>query len=107
MTIQSTMPPDALLAAARHGSTESLGQLLQTYTSYLKLLAHTQLVANVRGRVSPSDVVQDTLLEAHRDFLAFRGGSQNEFLAWLRKILVNNLSRVVEQHLMADKRDVR
>jgi RNA polymerase sigma-70 factor (ECF subfamily) len=80
---------------------------LQTYVSYLKLLAQTQLVANVRVRVSPSDVVQETLLEAHRDFRSFRGGSEAEFLAWLRKILVHNLSRAVEQHLLADKRDVR
>ncbi len=103
----SPIRPDCLLAAARDGSIESLGQLLQTYVSYLKLLAQTQLVANVRVRVSPSDVVQETLLEAHRDFGKFRGGSEGEFLAWLRQILVNNLSRAVEQHLLADKRDVR
>lgn len=107
MTTDYSSRPEYLLAAARDGSAESLGQLLQTYLSYLKLLAHTQLVSNVRVRVSPSDVVQETLLEAHRDFGKFRGGSEPEFLAWLRKILVNNLSRAVEQHLLADKRDVR
>jgi RNA polymerase sigma-70 factor (ECF subfamily) len=107
MNTQSPIRPDELLASAREGSVESLGELLQTYTSYLKLLAHTQLVTNVRVRVSPSDIVQETLLEAHRDFLKFRGRSEPEFLGWLRKILVNNLSRAVEQHLLADKRDVR
>ena len=107
MTTDYSPRPECLLAAARDGSGESLGQLLQTYISYLKLLAHTQLVSNVRVRVSPSDVVQETLLEAHRDFGQFRGGSEPEFLAWLRRILVNNLSRAVEQHLLADKRDVR
>jgi RNA polymerase sigma-70 factor (ECF subfamily) len=106
MNTDAPTRPD-LLAAAREGSGESLGELLQTYVSYLKLLAQTQLVANVRVRVSPSDVVQETLLEAHRDFGMFRGGREEEFLAWLRKILVNNLARAVEQHLLAEKRDVR
>jgi RNA polymerase sigma-70 factor (ECF subfamily) len=107
MNTDSPLRPDCLLAAARGGSGESFGRLLQIYVSYLKLLAQTHLVANVRVRVSPSDVVQETLLEAHRDFGKFRGGSEQEFVAWLRKILVNNLSRAVEQHLLADKRDVR
>jgi RNA polymerase sigma-70 factor (ECF subfamily) len=37
----------------------------------------------------------------------FRGHTTAEFLAWLRRILVNNLARVVEQHVLAEKRDVR
>ena len=37
----------------------------------------------------------------------FRGSSSGEFCAWLRKILVNNLHRVVEKHVLAAKRDVR
>jgi RNA polymerase sigma-70 factor (ECF subfamily) len=52
-------------------------------------------------------VIQETFFEAHRDFIQFRGTTTPEFLAWLRKILVNNLCRVVEQHLLAEKRDVR
>jgi RNA polymerase sigma-70 factor (ECF subfamily) len=51
--------------------------------------------------------VQDAFFEAHRDFGQFRGQSTAEFVAWLRKILVNNILRVVEQHLLAEKRDVR
>jgi RNA polymerase sigma-70 factor (ECF subfamily) len=52
-------------------------------------------------------VVQETFFEAHRDFHQFRGQSTGEFIAWLRRILINNLLRVVEQHLIAEKRDVR
>lgn len=98
---------DELLTAAQTGSVESLGELLQLYTNYLKLLVLAQLEKNLRVRVSPSDVVQETFFEAHRDFPQFRGQSSAEFIAWLRKILVNNLCRVVEQHVLAEKRDVR
>ena len=96
-----------LLNAARGGEDGSLGQLLQLYANYLKLMATAKLDRKLRGRMSPSDVVQETLFEAHRDFAQFRGASEGEFLAWLRRILVNNLARVVERHVLAEKRDVR
>jgi RNA polymerase sigma-70 factor (ECF subfamily) len=101
------MSTDELLGQAQAGSGESLGRLLQLYANYLKLLVLAQLENNLRARVSPSDVVQETFFEAHRDFLQFRGQTTAEFAAWLRRILVNNLSRVVEQHILAEKRDVR
>ena len=95
-----------LLDAAREGKEECLGRLLQLYCNYLKLMAMAQLDQKLRARMSPSDVVQETLFEAHRDFAQFRGSSEAEFLAWLRRILVNNLARVVERHVLAEKRDV-
>jgi RNA polymerase sigma-70 factor (ECF subfamily) len=73
----------------------------------LELLAATQIDRKLLARSSPSDVVQETFLEAHRDFAQFRGESLPEFLAWLRRILVNNLSRLVERHVLTGKRDVR
>lgn len=58
-------------------------------------------------RVSPSDVVQETLLEAHRDFPSFAGTTLEEFTGWLRRILFNNLASAIECHVIAAKRDVR
>ena len=75
--------------------------------SYLKLMATTHFDRKLRARVSPSDVVQETLLEAHRGFPVFRGGTEPEFVAWLRQILMHNLLSAVRSHLMAQKRDVR
>lgn len=107
MDQRSEYSTEDLLHQARTGSGESLGRLLQLYTNYLKLLVLAQMQRNLRVRVSPSDVVQETFFEAHRDFGQFRGQTSGEFVAWLRRILVNNLCRVVEQHVMAEKRDVR
>jgi len=84
-----------------------LGQLLALYTNYLKLLVAAQLDNRLRARVSPSDIVQESFFEAHRDFAEFRGKSMGEFVVWLRRIVVNNILRVVEQHVTAEKRDVR
>ncbi len=98
--------PQQLLTEARTAPDAVLGQLLQLYNNYLRLLAAAQLDGKLRARVSPSDIVQETFLEAHRDFPQFRGESEREFLAWLRKILANNLASLVERHVLAEKRAV-
>lgn len=99
--------PEQLLAEAQTGSPESLGRLLQIYENYLRVLASTQLDEKLRARFSASDVVQDTFCDAHRDFAKFRGTTEPELLAWLRQILVNNLSHLVEKHVLAEKRNIR
>jgi RNA polymerase sigma-70 factor (ECF subfamily) len=98
---------ESLLDRARQGKGESMGQLLQMYRNYLTILATIQLDRKLRRRVNPSDLVQETMLAAHRDFAKFRGHSEPEFLAWLRQVLINCLHHAVEVHLRAKKRDVR
>ncbi len=49
--------------------------------------------------LDPSDVVQETLLRAHAKFDQFRGNSPGELRAWLRTILVNELTRAARKHL--------
>ena len=90
-----------LLDRARNGDIESLGKLLQWYANYLNILASTSLDRQLRQRINPSDVVQETMLAAHRDFNAFRGTSQPEMLGWLRKILINTLHRAFSTHVRA------
>ena len=96
-----------LLDEARHGETEPLGQLLELYRNYLTILAATQLDRRLRRRMNPSDLVQETMLAAHRDFGKFRGDTEREFLAWLRQILINCLHHAIETHVKAKMRDVR
>ncbi|WP_442512233.1 sigma-70 family RNA polymerase sigma factor [Novipirellula sp. SH528] len=96
-----------LLRLARAGDAASVGALLSKYGNYMEVITQAQLDARVRRRVSSSDVVQETMLEAHRDFEKFSGSTMAEFTGWLRKILINNLARTVETHLLAAKRDVR
>jgi RNA polymerase sigma-70 factor, ECF subfamily len=98
---------EALLAAARGGDAAPFGQLLQAYRNYLTVLATTQLDRRLRRRVSPSDLVQEAMLAAHRDFAQFQGHTQRQFLAWLRQILINCLHRAIETHMKTKMRDVR
>jgi RNA polymerase sigma-70 factor (ECF subfamily) len=93
--------------SAKSGQTESLGFLLSAYTNYLKMLAEEQLDFRLRRRLNASDIVQETLLEAFRDFHLFRGCFADEFRSWLRRILIHNLMHTTEKHLTASKRDIR
>jgi RNA polymerase sigma-70 factor (ECF subfamily) len=98
---------ESLLDQARRGEAKALGQLLQLYWNYLTILATTQMDRRLRQRMNPSDLVQETMLAAHCDFIKFRGSSECELLAWLRRILVNSLYHAIETHLKAKRRDVR
>ena len=97
----------SLLAAAREGDRQSIGELLQHYRNYLMALAASQIESPLRPRVSPSDVVQEAMLRAARHFAQFQGASEKELIGWLRQILATSLSKFVEQHVLAAKRDVR
>jgi RNA polymerase sigma-70 factor (ECF subfamily) len=98
---------NCLLSQARRGDKERLGALLELYRNYLTILAAAQLDARLRRRISPSDLVQEAMLGAFRDFGKFRGGSERELLSWLRQILINCLRRAYETHVRAGRRDLR
>lgn len=96
-----------LIEQARQGDRTSIGALLHQYRNYLTVLASSQIDKRLLPRVSPSDVIQETMLRAHKNFPQFRGRTEQEMLAWLRQILINNLATFVEQHMLAARRDVR
>jgi RNA polymerase sigma-70 factor (ECF subfamily) len=78
---------------------------LEEFRSYLLLLARMQLDPGPRNRIDPSDIVQQTLLEAHAKADQFQGDDSG-LAAWLRQALVNNL-RDAWRALRQGKRDIR
>jgi len=100
-------PTEKLLASAKAGDADALGELLGRYNSYLTLLVRVQLSRRIQAKADPADLVQDTFLEAHRHFAHFRGTSEPELTAWLRQILGSRLANVVRHYVGTKGRDVR
>ena len=98
------------LAACRE-STEmnqpvnSKHETLDQFHSYLYLLARAHLGPRVQNKIDASDLVQQTLLDAHAKKSQFRGDTDAERAAWLRKILTCNLADAL-RHQHRAKRDV-
>lgn len=78
---------------------------LERYRNLLHLLAEFQLSPRLRVKEDASDIVQQTLWEAHRDLPGFRGQTEAELLAWLKTILVRNLYNVARE-FGTQKRDL-
>src|SRR5258707_1194326 len=93
-----------MIQAARNDDREALGKLLDGYRPYLRVLAQRQVYGPLARRVDASDVVQQTLLEAHQGIGGFRGESEAEFAAWLERILDHNVAEVVRNHTQAMRR---
>jgi RNA polymerase sigma-70 factor, ECF subfamily len=96
-----------LLQEARAGDAATLGRLLDVYRRYLALLARVQIGQRLQGKVDASDLVQETYLEAHRNFGRFRGTSEGQFVCWLRQILAAKLADLLRHYLGTQGRDVR
>lgn len=78
---------------------------LERFRSYLHLLARMQWNTRLRAKMDASDIVQQTLLQAHQGLKEFRGHSQGELIAWLRQILARNLANAARD-LARAKRNV-
>jgi hypothetical protein len=63
------------LPEARAGSQEAVSQALEACRGYLLLIVQRELAPDLRAKAGASDLVQDTIMEAQRDFAGFQGGS--------------------------------
>ena len=96
-----------LIRRAQQGESECREELFALLRSYLGFAARAQLESWLKVKVDASDIVQQTMLEAHRDFERFQGESEPQSLAWLRRILLHNVADFVRHYRGTAKRQVR
>jgi len=96
----------ALVADAQQGDVVALGLILDAFRPYLLTIANQQMPDGLQGKCGGSDLVQETLLEAHRGFSGFIGDRPDELRVWLRGILHHNLKDWVRRFRASAKRSV-
>jgi RNA polymerase sigma-70 factor (ECF subfamily) len=96
-----------LLDSARKGNDAAWVRLVRKYREYLRLLARLQISRELQSKEDPSDLVQETLLNAYKNLGSFRGKTEEALVAWLREILANCLANFVRRYRGTQMRDVR
>lgn len=96
-----------LLLLAKKGERQAVGQLLEHFRSYLKLIASHEIGSKLGAKLDASDVVQDTFLDAHRYFENFQGESVTQFTAWLRAVMAGVMANTMRRYLGTKARDIR
>jgi RNA polymerase sigma-70 factor (ECF subfamily) len=77
---------------------------LEACRAYLLGIAGEELDPELQAKGGASDMVQETFLEAQRDFAAFHGNSQEELRAWLRQLLLHNVADFTRRFRATRKR---
>jgi RNA polymerase sigma-70 factor (ECF subfamily) len=96
-----------LIARARAGDETAQTEILSACRRYLLYIAGNQLDDRLRQKCGPSDIVQNTMLNATAGFRSFQGDTEAALRAWLRQILNHELVTASRHYFTASKRDVR
>ena len=101
-TAESSPPTDAMPS----GHEPMPIAVLERHRDWLSLLARLQIGGAFRGKFDPSDLVQHTLLEAVKAWPQFRGRTEDELAAWLRRILARVLAHEARRYRGTQRRDL-
>ena len=99
-------PPETaeLLRRAREGDGVAFSRLFEHYRPYLVRMIQFRLDDRLRHRVDPSDVVQETHLEALRRFQSYLEHPDVPFRLWLRPLAAERISMLRRYHLHTARR---
>jgi RNA polymerase sigma-70 factor (ECF subfamily) len=96
-----------LVNRARGGDRKAVGELIDRWRNYLLLIANKNLEQDLHAKIAPSDIVQQSMLDAQEKIVDFRGTCEAEFQAWVRQILRNNIHSARRTYKTAQNRNMR
>ena len=95
-----------LIKNAKQGCDESISVIATQMRGYLKSIADNGIAAGLQSKISSSDVVQISLMEAQEGIANFRGSSEAELKKWLKRIVMHNMTDEAKRFTRARSRDV-
>lgn len=98
---------DAIRAALRAEGRQALANYFAVLRNRLRRIVEFRLHDRLRGRVSESDVLQETFVRAAERLDQFLEREDVPLFVWLRAEAAQRLIELHRFHLQADKRDVR
>jgi len=104
---ESSGQESELIARLRSGADDVLADLFSYYQDRLRRIVRFRLDYRMAGRVSESDVIQETYIAASKRIDHYRGKPEMPFFVWLRLLVNQHLADLHRQHLQAEMRDVR
>ncbi|ODT97978.1 MAG: hypothetical protein ABS79_06670, partial [Planctomycetes bacterium SCN 63-9] len=99
-------PIEAWISAAKDGKADALGKALESFRGYLLAVARREMEPDLLAKGGASDLVQETFLEAYRDFERFEGGDAEALCVWLRGILMHRLANFRRHFRETEKRRI-
>jgi RNA polymerase sigma-70 factor (ECF subfamily) len=93
-----------LLARARAGDVAARDELFALSRPFVARAAEQEVASWLRPKQDPSDLVQVSLLDAHRAFAAFEGNEPAQWHAFLRRILERNAADAARHFGTAKRR---
>ena len=95
---------ESLLQRARDGDRDAMNELFESCRAYVGFLARSHVESWIHAKVDSSDLIQQTLMEAHQGFPNFSGQTEGEWIAWLKQILKHNATDFVRRFGAAKRR---
>lgn len=97
---------EGLLRRAQEGDLSARQELFEFYRGHLRRMIGVRLDRRMVSRVDPSDVVQETLIDAAKRLDGYLKEKPLPFLAWLRQIASERLVDVHRRHVSSQRRSV-
>jgi RNA polymerase sigma-70 factor (ECF subfamily) len=96
---------ERLLRQAAAGDAEQFGALLEQHRPRLRRMVALRLDPRLQGRIDPSDVIQETYLEASARLAEYVQKPAMPFFLWLRFLAGQKLTTLHRHHLGTRMRD--
>ena len=96
-----------LVDQAAEGDESALASILNMHRERLRRMVVMRLNPLVRARLNPSDVLQESFMDARRRFPEYAENPKFSVYFWLRNIVSKRLGRLHRFHLDAEMRDAK